>query len=214
MVAERWLVLGGVCDVDREAAFERVAAESPSSDRREQRIVGVAGAFGEPHAQDGGGHSGEWRDALFSAFPVAGDVAAPARLNVADVERCDLGGAQPGLDREHQQGVVASAGPGRAVRCGEQRIDLCFVEERDERSVGAFGWDREHALDVVGVLGVAQGGVSVERVDRRQPRVAGPGAVARVGLEVIEERGDRGRVEIGDVEHRRFSAAACGGERE
>jgi len=91
-------------------------------------------------------------------------------------------------------------------------MDFVAVEESDERAVGAFRWDREHALDVVGVLGMSQRGVSVERVDRREPGVAGACAVAAFGLEMVEERGDGCGVEIGDVERRRFAAAACGGE--
>ena len=40
----------------------------------------------------------------------------------------------------------------------------------------------------------------VERVDRRQPGVPGPGAVVLVLFEVGEERADHWRVEVVDVE--------------
>ena len=50
------------------------------------------------------------------------------------------------------------------------------------------------------VLGVPQRHVPVERVDRCQPGVPGPGAVVSVLLEVGEERADQRRVEIVDVE--------------
>jgi hypothetical protein len=133
-------------------------------------------------------------------------------LHVGGVERGHLRGAQPGLDREQQEGVVASAGPGGAVRRAKERIDLVVVEECHERAIGAFGRDRQHALDVVDVLGVSERGVAVERVDRREPCVAGSGAVAAFGLEVIEERGNSVGVEIGDVEHRWLPAAAGRGE--
>jgi hypothetical protein len=33
-------------------------------------------------------------------------------------------------------------------------------------------------------------------VDRREPGVAGPGAVAAVVFEVVEERADQGRIEV------------------
>jgi hypothetical protein len=42
-------------------------------------------------------------------------------------------------------------------------------------------------LDVLRVLGMAQRGVSVERMDRRQPRVPRSSAVATLSLEVIEK---------------------------
>ena len=206
-----WSV-GGVRDVDGEASLERVAAEPPAADRWEQRVVRLSAAFGEPDAYHCAGRAGERRDPLLASFPFARHVRGAGELNVGDVERGELGGAQPGLDREQEQRVVAASGPGRAIRCGEQRVDLLLVEERDERSVGAFRWDREHALDVVGVFGMAQRGIPIERVDRRQAGVSGAGAVAAVGLEVIEERGDGVGVEIGDVEHRRFPPATRGGE--
>jgi hypothetical protein len=43
-------------------------------------------------------------------------------------------------------------------------------------------------------------GEAVERVDRPQPRVAGPGTVAAVLFEVGEERADQRRVEIAEVQ--------------
>jgi len=51
-----------------------------------------------------------------------------------------------------------------------------------------FGGDSQHALDEQRVLGVAQGGVGEQRTDRRQAHVAGPGAVAPLNLEVVQER--------------------------
>jgi len=48
-------------------------------------------------------------------------------------------------------------------------------------------------------------------VDRGQPGVAGPGAVASLVFEVIQERGDRGGVQVGDVQARdRFAGSAAG----
>lgn len=64
----------------------------------------------------------------------------------------------------------------------------------------------------MGVLGVAQQGVSVERMDRREPRVPRPGADATLGLQVVEERADGFGIEISDVEHRGFRFAALRGE--
>jgi len=61
-------------------------------------------------------------------------------------------------------------------------------------------WKRFVGIARRGVLGVAQGGVAVERVDRRQPGVAGPRAVASVFFEVFEERADQRRVEVVEVQ--------------
>ena len=74
------------------------------------------------------------------------------------------------------------------------------VEVGDHGSLVAFGWDLDHAGDRGGVLGVAQRRVAVERVDRGEPCVAGLGAVAAVLFEVVEERSDQRRVEVGEVQ--------------
>jgi hypothetical protein len=110
--------------------------------------------------------------------------------------------------------VIAPAGPGAAVRCGEHGAYLVCGEEGDERAVEALGGDREHALDHVGVLGVPEGGVAEQRVDRRQADVAGAGAVVALALEVIEEGADQPCVEVRELERRRWLAGPLGGERE
>ena len=58
------------------------------------------------------------------------------------------------------------------------------------------------------MLGVMQREVGEERVDRRQAHVAGGRGVVPVALEVIEERPDERRVELGDVELVRRAAGA------
>jgi hypothetical protein len=61
---------------------------------------------------------------------------------------------------------------------------------------------------------MAQGRVGEEGVDRREPGVAGPGAVAAVCLQVLQERGDRRGVEVGDAERARGFPGPGGGEAE
>jgi hypothetical protein len=112
----------------------------------------------------------------------------------------EFGDAHSGLDREEQHRVVAAPDPSGAVRCSEQRVDLAAVEVGDGGLAVAGGGDLEHAGDAGGVLGVSQCGVAEQRVDRREPRVAGAGAVASVLVEVGEKRGDERRVEVRDVE--------------
>ena len=54
-----------------------------------------------------------------------------------------------------EHGVVAPAGPGAAVGCGEQRVDLGVGEPGDRLALVAFGGDGQHALDRGGVFGMA-----------------------------------------------------------
>ena len=111
-----------------------------------------------------------------------------------------FGDPHAGLDRCQQQRVVAPSEPGGPVRGSEQRFDLVEVEVVDAVLLMAFERDRDHASDRLKVLGVPQCHVPVERVDRRQPGVPGPGAVASVVFEVGEERADQRRVEIVEVQ--------------
>ena len=64
----------------------------------------------------------------------------------------------------------------------------------------SFGRDGEHSLDRLGVFGMAQCGVAEQRVDRGEPGVAGGHAVAAIGFQMGEERGDELCVEVADVE--------------
>jgi hypothetical protein len=116
------------------------------------------------------------------------------------------------LDGEREHGVIATSDPGRQVAGVEQRFDLGVGEVGEEVALDAFGRDGEHTLDGTGVLGVMQGEVAEQGVDRGQPVVAGGRAVAPVALEVIEERGDQRRVEFGDVEVGGRLSGAVGGE--
>ena len=139
---------------------------------------------------------------------------AGAEVDVAAGEADQLGGAQPGLGGEQHQRVVAAADPGAAVGCGEQRVELGFGEERDERALVALGRDRQDALDRGGVLGVPQRGVAEQRADRGQPRVAGADRCCRA-----RARGDPGTRRSAARRDRRCRASlgalagALGGER-
>jgi hypothetical protein len=104
---------------------------------------------------------------LLAALAVAAQVRAGGERDVGAAQAGELGDAQSGLDHGQQQRVVASAGPALAVGGGQQRSDLLVGEERDDRLWAAFGRDREHARDCVGVLGVSERGVVEQRADRR-----------------------------------------------
>ena len=134
------------------------------------------------------------------------DVGADAEVDVADAQADQFGDADPGLDHQHQQRVVAAAEPGAAVGRGEQRGDLGEVEVADGVALVAFGRDRHDPRDRVRVFGMFERGEPVERVDRPEPGVAGAGAVAAVLFEVGEERADQRRVEIVDVQLERLLA--------
>jgi hypothetical protein len=90
----------------------------------------------------------------------------------------------------------------------EQRVDLGRGEVGEECLIVVLRGDRQDPGDEVGVLGVAQRGVTVEGVDRGQASVAGADAVPAALLERREERGDQLGVENADVQVAGLDAGA------
>ncbi len=171
-----------------------------------REVAWRACAFGKPPAQGGGGAGGQRGDPVFAALAVAGGVGAGAEVDVAAGQGGEFGGPQPGLDGEGDPGVVTPPGAGGPVGGGQQRLGFGVGEEGDDRLVGPLGRDGQDAFDVGGVLGVAQRRVGEQGVDRGQPGVACGDAVAALVLEVVEERGDHRRVELGELELRWLGA--------
>ena len=182
LVADRRAAVGGGLEVDREAVLDGVAAESGAGAGREQRLVGVAGALGQPCFEHGPGGRDERCSSCLSSFAGGVDVGAGAERDVLAVERDQFGDPQSCLDREREHRVVASAGPGVLVAGGQERVDLAVGEVGQQVALGAFGWDREDASDRVGVFGVVQGEVGEQRVDRREAVVAGRDRVVAFAL--------------------------------
>ncbi len=83
-----------------EPVFDRVAAEPAAGAGREQRLVGVAGAFGEPAAQHLDGEPGQRGDAFFPALADAVHVWSGAEADVGAGEPDQFGDPQPGLRGE------------------------------------------------------------------------------------------------------------------
>ncbi len=70
--------------------LDRVAAEGAAGAGGQQRVVGVAGAFGDPGAQDRDGLFGQRGDALLAALAKAADVGADAELEVVAAKAGEL----------------------------------------------------------------------------------------------------------------------------
>ena len=142
------------------------------------------------------------------------DVRPGLEPDVCAGQAGELGDSQPGLDGEREHGVVAPAGAGVLVAGGQHRVGLVRGEVGDGSAVTALAGDGQDPLDQRAVLGMAQGRVAEEGVDRREPGVAGSDAVCPGGLQVLQERGDHRGVEAGDAERARGLAGPGGGEAE
>jgi hypothetical protein len=64
---------------------------------------------------------------------------ADAERDVAGGEGGQLGDPQPGLDREHDEGVVAAAGPGPLVARRDQGVGLLAGEVGDQVALEPLG---------------------------------------------------------------------------
>jgi hypothetical protein len=176
--------------------FDRVTAKPGAGAGREERLIWfIAATFVEPVLQHFHGLLVQRGAAMLSAFAEA-HVGAAAEVHVGSVEVHQFRDSQPGADGEQEQGMVASAGPGEPVRCGQEGLYLGVGEVGDEGFVEASRRDRQHPLDERGMLGVAERGELEQGVDRGETGVAGAHAVAPLELEMVQERGDEGGVEV------------------
>jgi hypothetical protein len=89
-------------------------------------------------------------------FAGASQVGARGELDVLAAQAGKLGDAQPGLDRDSHQGVVAPAEPVGAIGALQQGVDLLLSQERDGGALMSFDGNRDHAGDQFSVFGMAQ----------------------------------------------------------
>ena len=144
--------------VDADARFHGVVAEASAGPGREQRIIAEPVSFLEPDPQHTRCGRRERDAALLASLPAAADVRPIAEFDVTAGDSGELGESQTGLHGQHQQRTVAAALPPAQIRRGEQGVDFDGLEERHDRLVEPLLRDREHLLDQLGVLGVAQRG--------------------------------------------------------
>ena len=148
-------LLSGGCGVAFDQAPDGVAAERGTAWSGEDRVVGMAAALGEIGPQNGDGVAGQRRGTVLPALASATDVGAGAQVDISPAQSDQLGDPQPGLHRNDEQGVVAPADRARAVRAGQQGVDLRRGEEADDGTLARLVGMAKHALDERGVLGVA-----------------------------------------------------------
>src|SRR5438105_4718503 len=103
---------------------------------------------------------------MLPSFAETADMRTDAEMDVSLPERDQLRDAEPRLDRECEQRVVASTGPRRVSGRRQKRVDFRFGEKGHEPALEAFGRNREHASDHRGMLGMSQRGEAKQRANR------------------------------------------------
>ena len=202
-------------------AWWRVSLRSTASRLSERPVrvgntgsVGAPGGFGKPAAQCFDRGLGQRRGPVFASLAVAGDVRACAEVDVVAAQANQFGDAQPGLDHEQHEHPIPPPGPGRRIWGLQQGVDLVGTEVGDQRPFETFGRHGQDPADGGGVFGVARGGEAKQRVNRREPGIAGAHAVMSVVFEMVQERRDQFAVDIADVERGWLLACSRGGEAE
>ena len=188
--------------VDPDAFRDGVDAHFPGGAAGgEHESAGGGGVLALPEPQCGDGGRLERADPFLAALAVPEHAGAGFfQGDVGPGERGDLG--DPGAAGEHEehQEVVAAAGPGRAVRAGQERVGLVPVQPGDGFLGCLARLDGQDPGDERGVLGVAHGRVAEQGVNGGEPLAEGlPGVVPRF-LEHGEETADRRGVDVGEVE--------------
>ena len=84
-----------------------------------------------------------------------------------------------------QEGVVPTAGPGRAAGCSKECGDFRAVEKGNDGAFESFDRDGDDALDIGGVLGVLEGREAIEGMDGGEPSVAGAATSAAAHREGV-----------------------------
>jgi hypothetical protein len=82
---------------------------------------GLGGCFGLPVAQDRDGLRFQGREPPWAALAETGDVRSGPEVDVGPGQGGQLRQPQPGRDGQSKQGVVPPAGPGGAVRGGQEQ---------------------------------------------------------------------------------------------
>jgi hypothetical protein len=117
-----------------------------------------------------------------------------AHILHAEVEQLLAAGG--GVVEHAEQNGVPAPGGGGGVWLGEDGAEVSGFEVADRLAGESPRRHREDALHGEQVVGSFALHVPRERVDRRQALVARTWATSPLGLQVLEERNDRRRVEV------------------
>jgi hypothetical protein len=129
-------------------------------------------------------------------------------------EGSQLGDAQPGLEADEEQRVIAPSDPGGEVWGAEQGIDLTVLKELHDPTLEALARNREDTLAEERVSWIGEGDEAEEGMKRRETCVATARGVTALALEVIEELAEEGGVEVGEPEAGGRTAQPFGRESE
>ena len=203
---------GGGAGVDGDAVFDGVSTEALAGAPGENHWRVGGASFLLPIAQRSDCFGGQRGDAVFPSLAAAGQVSAGAEVDIAHGEAEHLRDTESGLDGDEQESVVAPPGPGVAIRRCEQSFAFLVVEIIDKVTINALRRDCQHTGEAGGMFGMAKGRVTEQAVNPAESGVSGPGAIAAVLLQVVQEVCDVRGIEVVPLQRRRRHLVLVGGE--
>jgi hypothetical protein len=134
--------------------------------------------------------------------------------HVLPPEGSQLGDAQPGLEADEEECVIAASDPSGEVWGAEEGIDLTVLKELHDPTLEALARNGKDTLTEERVGWIGEGDEAEEGMKRREAGIATAGAVTALTLEVIEELAEEGGVEVGEPEAGGRTARPFGRESE
>jgi len=197
-VGDRRNRLGRDRSMDRQALSKAVSTHRAAPCVEEQMITAACGPHRKPVPDHRSGYFPQRQDALASSLagdtdgievrvPESGDhdvnqLRDPEARGITQVQHC----------------AVPPAGCGCGIRGLKQRLDFLTFEMGDGRDVMALHRHGVHLLRQIEAGRHAVFEISEERLDRREPHIAGAGGVVPLCLEMIEEGEEQFRREMFD----------------
>lgn len=155
---------GYVC---REPLGERVSTERTAGPRGKDWGVGCAGTLDQPRPQSRDHRLGKGRDPLLAALPETVDVRPLPQVQIRTAESDQFGGPQAGLDRECEEGVVATTGPSGPAGSCEQSVDFDVGKKSHQATRAPLGRNCEDTGNDSGVIGMLERGVAEQGMNGR-----------------------------------------------
>src|ERR1700674_1178490 len=113
-----------------------------------QRLLWRPGWLSHPGGEDGPRVLAQRRTSFLASLADHAHMRASTHVQILTLKAGQLRQAQPSLNCQQEQRMVAASGPPALIWHCQQRIDLLSIQERHECPREALSRDGQHALDL------------------------------------------------------------------
>lgn len=173
-----------------------IGTELTASGARENDLGAFHAWFIEPSLEYCCDRFANRNRALFAPLPDDLQIRSFPERQILPSKTGDLSEAQSGLNGQQHQSMVAPARPRLFVGRTEKRLNLWAREISDQSSSVAFTRCRKYPLNLRATAGQFVRGEPKKRTDGSESQVARPSAHSSTALQIVQERGYQGRVDL------------------